>query len=190
MHRNIVKLIPLVIIFLLLSACKEKDSAPELPPADTPLVKSKTSVENKTSWRGIYVDSEMNNGKEAASNVIDGDNSTIWHTEWKPKTPQHPHEIHVDMGREYEVHGFTYMPRLDNLNGTVLKYEFYLSQDAKNWGEAVDSGEFTSLKLRRDLCSAYFNKPVKARYFRFVALSEINGKAWTSAAELNVIIEE
>jgi len=132
----------------------------------------------------------MASQKEHAKNAIDNDPKTIWHTQWAPKTLKHPHELHIDMGKEHNVHGFTYLPRQSGINGTIQKYEFYVSNDPKNWGEAVAAGEFENIKFDQGLTVTSFDKIAKGRYFRFVALSEINKKAWASAAEISVIIEE
>ena len=66
-----------------------------------------------------------------------------------------------------------------------LTSEFYLSEDGENWGSPVVSGEF---KNTTALQVASLKTPTKGRYFKFVAKSEINGNAWTSAAEIGIQI--
>ena len=67
-------------------------------------------------------------------------------------------------------------------NGTIAGYQFYVSADGTTWGTAVAAGTLaanTSEKTVRFTAKT-------GRYVRLVALSEMNGKPWTSAAELNI----
>ena len=48
--------------------------------------------------------------------------------------PGPPHEIRIDLGETRTFEGFTYLPRGDQANGTILKYEFYVSRDFLDWG--------------------------------------------------------
>ena len=140
---------------------------------------------NKSGWKLVSADSQ-HNGNEA-SKAIDGNTSTFWHTEYQGSEPSCPHTIVIDMSKIYKVTAVTYLARQDgNSNGMVKEYEVYLSLDGKTWGTAAVKGEFkntTALQVAK--CS----KPVAARYMKFVAKSEINGKAWTSAAEIGIEAE-
>ena len=91
------------------------------------------------------------------------------------------------MTNTYKVTAFTYLARQDgNQNGMVKAYEVYLSTDGKTWGNAVATGEF---KNTTSLQVAKLKTPKVARYLKFVAKSEINGNAWTSAAEIGIQAE-
>src|SRR5262245_15252266 len=133
----------------------------------------------------VSVDSQdMVGGNYAATNAIDGNPATFWHTEWFQQAPPLPHTLVLDLGGQYQVDGFRYLPRQDgNSNGTIAAYQFYVSADGTTWGTAVAAGTLaadTSEKTVRFTAKT-------GRYVRLVALSEINGNAsWTSAAELNV----
>ena len=116
--------------------------------------------------------------------AVDGNNGTFWHTAWGNNEPQCPHTIVIDMAKIYNVTACTYLARQDgNQNGMVKGYEFYLSTDGKTWGQAVATGEF---KNTTALQIAKLKKPTAGRYMKMVAKSEINGKAWTSAAEIGI----
>ncbi len=137
---------------------------------------------NKTAWRLVSVDSQQ--GGNEARLAFDGKNETFWHTEWGANEPRCPHTLTVDLVKTYSVTAFTYLSRQDgNQNGMVKTYELYLSTDGKNWGTAVASGE---LKNTTALQVVTLKSPVVARYLKFVAKSEINGNAWTSAAEIGI----
>ena len=136
---------------------------------------------DRSIWKIVSVSSE-NNGEEAR-NAIDGDPSSIWHSRWSEPEAKHPHSIVVDMGSMLVIDQFIYTPR-DSGNGRIKDYELYFSKDGKTWDNPVkgrfpDSSSAQVVKL---------GSPVTARYFKFVALSEMYGRAWASVAELNVNI--
>ncbi|MGH3352716.1 MAG: beta-N-acetylglucosaminidase domain-containing protein [Nocardioides sp.] len=130
-----------------------------------------------------YVDSEETAGEDgAAANAIDGDPSTIWHTEWSAGNAPYPHELQLDLGSTRDVCALRYLPRSDGGNGTVADFEVYLSQDGSTWGEPVAAGTWPGGADEQWVGFA----ETSARYVRFVARSEQNGNPWTSAAEISV----
>ena len=140
---------------------------------------------NKGTWKLVSVDSQQ--GGNEAKLAFDGKNDTFWHTQWGTNEPKCPHSIIVDMQNTYKVTAFTYLARQDgNQNGMVKAYEVYLSTDGSNWGTAVASGEF---KNTTALQVANLKNTTTGRYLKFVAKSEINGNAWTSAAEIGIQAE-
>ena len=137
---------------------------------------------NKSTWKLVSVDSQ--HGGNEARLAYDGNTNTFWHTEYQGSEPSCPHTLIVDMGTTYSVTAFTYLSRQDgNQNGMVKAYEVYLSNDGKTWGSAVASGEF---KNTTALQVAKLKATTAGRYLKFVAKSEINGRAWTSAAEIGI----
>ena len=140
---------------------------------------------NKSGWKLVSADSQ-HSGNEAKL-AFDGKNNTFWHTEYQGSEPQCPHTLIIDMVNQYKVTAFTYLARQDgSQNGMVKGYEVYLSLDGKTWGTAVATGEF---KNTTSLQVAKLKTAKVARYLKFVAKSEINGKAWTSAAEVGIQAE-
>jgi hypothetical protein len=135
-----------------------------------------------------FVDSEELTHAQSgsATNAIDGNTSTFWHTEWFTTTKQYPHEIQIDYGEPLNVLGFEYLPRQDgSLNGTIANYEIYVSNSTTNWGTSVASGTWA---YNNDLKTVYFSEK-QGRYLRLVALSEGGGNPWASAAELRGLTE-
>src|SRR5215470_12045355 len=134
--------------------------------------------------RVVSVDSQELVGENgAATNTLDGNAATMWVTEWFQRTAPLPHTLVLDLGASYQVDGFRYLPRQDgNPNGTIADYQFYVSPDGTTWGPAVADGT-----LAADTSEKTVRFPAKpGRYVRLVAVSEIHGNPWTSAAELNV----
>ena len=137
---------------------------------------------NKSIWKLVSVDSQ-HSGNEARL-AFDGNLNTYWHTEWQGTEPSHPHTIVIDMVSTYRITGVTYQARQDGSeNGMIKGYEIYLSTDGKTWGTAAATGEF---KKTTALQVATLAKTTTARYLKLVATSEVNDKAWTSAAEIGI----
>ncbi|MBR0046345.1 MAG: discoidin domain-containing protein [Bacteroidaceae bacterium] len=137
---------------------------------------------NKSTWVLKSVDSE--HGGNEARKAFDNNLNTFWHTEYQGSEPTCPHTLVVDMTRVYEVTAFTYTARGDGTeNGMVKAYDVYLSLDGKTWGNPVVSGEFQKTTAQQ---VAPLATPTVGRYLKFVAKSEVNGKAWTSAAEIGI----
>ena len=137
---------------------------------------------SNSGWTLVSADSYQ--GGNEARLAFDGNTSTFWHTAWGASETSHPHTIIVDMKKIYDVTAFTYLGRQDgNQNGMVKGYAVYLSVDGNNWGTAVASGEF---KNTTALQVVKLSKATPGRYLKFVATSEINGKAWASAAEISI----
>lgn len=120
-----------------------------------------------------------------ASHAVDGDPSTYWHTEYDPQTPKYPHELTVDTGSEASFIGFRYLPRQDGgSNGIVAKFKLEVSTDGVNW-ESVGLDNAT-IKGTDEAVFA-FKSPIKARWYRFTALSEQTKGPYASGAEIELI---
>jgi hypothetical protein len=145
------------------------------------------SILPQNGWKLHYVDSEELTGENGtATNAFDGNTNTFWHTEWYNSTPVYPHEIQIDIGKSYPVTGLLYLPRQDgNINGTIAGYEIYVSEDDTNWGDAVASGTWANNSEQKEVD---FNT-VDGQYVRLLAKSEVNGNAWASVAEINILVE-
>lgn len=143
---------------------------------------------NKLTLKVVKVDSEETEGEDGrGANAVDGNPDTFWHTQWQDASPEHPHEITIELSRPVTLKGFTYLPRQDESeNGTIKDYEFYVSDDGKEFGRPVKMGTFEGGKEKK---TASFD-PKKCQFIKLKALSEINGEAWTSAAEIGVVVAE
>jgi alpha-glucosidase len=144
-----------------------------------------TDAPVKVSLKFVKADSEETSGENGkGANAVDGDTTTIWHTQWQGATPPCPHEITIELIPPASIKGFTYLPRQDDSeNGTIKDYEFYVSSDGDEYGLPVAKGTFEAGK---DLRTVKF-APQKCRFIRLKALSEINDGPWTSAAEIGVV---
>jgi hypothetical protein len=139
----------------------------------------------KVELKFVKVDSEETNGQNGyGKNAVDGDPNTYWHTQWQSNSPPLPHEIIIELIPPSVIKGFTYLPRQDESDhGTIKDFEFYVSDDGKNFGQPIKKGTFEPGKEEK----IETFEPIKCRFIKLKAISEINGQPWTSAAEIGVI---
>lgn len=165
---------------LILSATAQETTNSTATNAPAPVV-----VTNQIVLTVVKVDSEETAGENGSStNAVDGNPNTFWHTQWQDASPEHPHEIIIELTPPSTIKGFTYLPRQDDSdNGSIADYEFYVSDDGMDFGQPVKKGTFGASKDKKTVTF----DPVKCRFIKLKALSEINGEAWTSAAEIGVV---
>lgn len=144
----------------------------------------------KAKWKVASVSSEEAGAGEGAANAIDDRPDTIWHSRWSSDVPRSPHELVIDLGETLTLRGFTYLPRANGPNGRVVKYEVYTSADGGSWGQPAAAGEFGNMRNNPVEQRVTFAAARPGRFLRFVALSEVNGQPWASAAEIGVITRD
>lgn len=132
----------------------------------------------------LFVSSEEPSNK--ATNVLDGDPESFWHTMYSVTVAQYPHWIDLDTREVKNITGITYLPRQGSDNGDFKDYEIFVSLDGKEWGEPVAKGTFERNKKRK---TVRFDKPVKGQYVRLRGLNSHNGQDYGAAAEIEVLAE-
>lgn len=157
--------------------------SPAVTPAPAPAMEPAPAVSVKLTV--VRVDSEETSGEDGkGANAVDGNPSTIWHTQWQDSAPEMPHEIVIELNPPTAIGGFTYQPRQDDSeNGTIKDYEFYASDDGQNFGQPIAKGTFENSKEVKTVTFA----PHKCRFIKLKALSEVNDGPWASIAEIGVI---
>jgi len=140
-------------------------------PADVP----------KTGWQSNASSQEPG---AAGSMAIDGDPNTIWHSRWSTNPPSYPHTFEVDMGSKYSVHKFIYLPRPSGENGRIKKYELFVSDDYNDYGPPVATGEWENSAAPQTVT---LKNTKSGQYWKLIALSEVNGNIWASAAEFTIV---
>jgi len=137
-------------------------------------------------WSIHFVDS--NHEAFPATNAIDGDPSTMWHTNWGDNQTALPHDIQINLGEELLLLGFTYIPRTDNnLIGVITKYNFYISDDGSKWNKIISNGEFSNIANNPVKQQVRFSKPLKAKFIRLESLGAVDKRDYTSVNEIGVI---
>ncbi|HYG25077.1 MAG TPA: discoidin domain-containing protein [Verrucomicrobiae bacterium] len=122
-----------------------------------------------------------------ASNAVDADPNTLWHTAWTPEPKRHPHELKIQFNSAREFSGVTILPRQDGpRNGWIREFVVYASNDGSIWGEPVAKGSFAQdAKLK----SVSFDRTINAKFVRFVALSGFGSDPHASMAEFSLVDE-
>lgn len=144
----------------------------------SPTVEHRFSV-SKANWKLI------NATAGEGQNAIDDNSTTFWHTHQEQENNP-PQSITVDMGADYPVKAFSYLPRQDGtVNGMTDRYQFELSKDGKKWVKLAE-GEFSNLRANpiEQVVPIKMGK-AKARYFRFTGTRAIQ-KNHVSAAEISI----
>jgi beta-galactosidase len=138
---------------------------------------------DKATWKVTHV-SSFEPGEGEVRHAIDNNPGTFWHTNYSSTQERHPHEVQIDLGKTITLIGFTQLPRQDMANGRIRGYEFYVSQDGRQWGQPVSGGEFPNTD---QLQTVTFAAPTVGRYVRLVALSEWSRQYYATVAELDVM---
>ena len=146
------------------------------------LVKEPTALQRL----GATVTADSQHVGYEAARAIDGDPKTMWHTRYEPQVDGLPHHLVIDLGKTMPVRGLAYVPRQDQANGRIARYAVYVSRDGKQWGGPAATGTWPNTGQTKRL---RFEAPRQGRYVKLVAEAEASGGPWTSAAEVDVILE-
>lgn len=117
-----------------------------------------------------------------ARNAIDGNRDTYWKS-----TAMEP--LVVDMGKVADIAGFTYAPVVgENKEGTIYKYNFYVSTDGQHWTKCDGSGEFSNIMHNPIPQFTDFGRKYPARYLKLEPLSEIENRNFITVGEIGVLV--
>jgi arylsulfatase A-like enzyme len=161
----------------------------ELFPFPEPQPKSsagmaKGPIISKDTWKLVRVSSESAFNGKTGDKAFDGDAGTWWHSEWRDRKADHPHEIVIDLSATHEITGLRYLPRQDGgINGTIVEYEFFVSSDASDLGAPVSAGSFNGKTTEQEV---RFEK-VEGRYICLRSLSAVGGQPFAAAAEITLL---
>lgn len=121
-------------------------------------------------------------GEGDADHLVDGDLSTIWHSQYGVTLTKYPHAVTVDLGRTVNAKSVSIWQRQNGPNGNVKDFKFEVSADGKQWREVIAS----QLKPGAAEQKFAFAAPSPVRFWRFTGLNEHNGREFASLAEIRV----
>ena len=134
----------------------------------------------------VHFASSVESGEGNAEHLVDGNPNTYWHTMWSVTVANYPHWVDFDCGSVKTLKGFTYLPRQDSRNGNIKQYRVQVSQDGSTWSQPVNEGQFENNQREKRVV---FDKPQRARFLRFTALSSQDGQDFATGAEFSVLEE-
>ncbi len=124
---------------------------------------------SRSSWETI----------PAMKNAVDNDSKSFAVSE--------SGEIIVDLGKNETIGGFSYLPRQDGeKQGMIFDYEFYCSNDRRNWGTPVKSGSFSNIENNPVRQKIKFDEKVTGKYIRLVCKSDVRQSRSAAVAEIEV----
>jgi hypothetical protein len=107
--------------------------------------------------------------------------------------PGYPHEIVVGFDKSVSLKGFRYLPRQDMRKGWIGDFEFYVSDDDRDWGEPVVKGRFSGGSQWQTVVfdeHAAAASRKQGRYLRLVAVSPLNpAHKFAAIAELDILTD-
>lgn len=134
----------------------------------------------KKDWKVISI---ATGDLEEAAKIIDEDPGTWWQSE----EGQVPTELIIDLGEYHTISGITYLPIQERwISGFISTYEIFISQDGKDFGKPVATGEFSNI-LNNPIEQEVSFGALEGRYVKFRAVSVVEGHNTVGFAEVGVI---
>lgn len=155
----------------------------QMPPREPAFAPLSQSATDRSKWKVVSCTS-FEDGEGNPEHAIDGDPDTFWHSRWSDDPTKNPHELVIDFGEPRKLHGIVYSGRADKENGRVKDYQVFFSDDGKSWGKPALSGTFANTDAEQ---RAKLDKPLTARFLKFIVLSEVHGQPFASVGELDIV---
>ncbi len=152
---------------------------------------------DRTGWSAQTNSQQSASDNNSVGMVLDGNESTIWHSSWSNSTNYDPETnpvyLTVDMGSVQEnVSGIRYTPRTrdtssGSINGVITAYEVWVSDDNSDWEKNGEGNMGYTADGEQETKDIIF-EPVDCRYIKLVVKDNLdNGGAYVgSCAEFNV----
>lgn len=155
---------------------------------ESALVAAIDALETKPLTNLYYVDqstmtataSSYQQDGSGPANVLDGNPSTMWHTDWNITTM--PHWIDLEMSGPTKISGIVYTPRQTGSNGNLTKYEIQVLINGQY--QKVDEGTLQNDSTVKEISF----DPVTTTNVRLVYQEAVNNNG--SAAELQVVLAD
>ena len=163
----------------------DSDGQPQKFSGKVNTIKHKNLIPSK-KIRLLSFSSENKSNRKLAKFALDGNPRTIWHSRWSDGLVKHPHQLTVDLGSVYNLRRVSYLARQDGAwNGAFADVEIYVSNSPESFNAKPDI--VSKLKKDKKPQPIDFGKSITGRYVKVKILSEVNGGAWASAAEIGFI---
>ncbi|GJM65052.1 discoidin domain-containing protein [Persicobacter diffluens] len=173
----------------LVAYAQQADFAPQVEMSEQDLTDLFLS---KHPWQSAKVlESTPGHRGYESKNVLDGDLSTLWHTEWGGQEQDMPHEIIIDASEVLALKGIRLVQRNGiKANGRVKDYEVYISKDGTTFDKPQVVGQCKEDQPFEDILFSqeYMDESTfDCRYIKLRVLSSHNGKPYTAIAQIEII---
>lgn len=140
----------------------------------------------KTDSMTATAGSQQNSTSEAAGKVLDGDETTIWHTSWSG-APREDHYIIIDLGGSKLIDGLRYQPRQSGgNNGIITQYAIDVSTDGVNYNQVASGYWAVNNEWKKVTFALQDATHVRLRSIASESDRASQGIYFTSAAEVRV----
>lgn len=130
------------------------------------------------------VSADSQTDTDQAENLLDGDPTSFWQTQSGDSATPFPHQVVIGFPQPVRLSGVVCLPRRQMFWGGGIKaYEIQLSDDGAAWRKAA-AGDFEHSASAK---TVRFAQSETARFLKFIALSDFDGKPFASLAELTVV---
>lgn len=126
---------------------------------------------------------EIEGDPGAATNVLDGNPSSFWHSKWVGNYTDTERWIILKLDEETKLDALRYLPRQNAANGRINTYRVEVSSDKSDWTTVAEGNwnSDTSWKM------AEFDTPTAATYVRLTGVVTDGGQnKFITAAEIRV----
>ena len=144
------------------------------------------SAISKDGWKASADSEELNGASNEgpASFAIDGNESTLWHTEYRASKPKCPHWFMIDLGEMTTFDKLEYVSR--NGNGSIRDYTLEISADGEQW-ETISEGTMpkagaTMLEFDQNQNARYVRIHIETSY----GVDSANENIFGSIAEISL----
>lgn len=116
-----------------------------------------------------------------ASNAVDGNPQTFWHTPWGTNAPGYPHELTLNLPEPARIEGIDLLPRQDMDNGRPRRVSVFTTTDTSTWRPVASAtlpgdAEPARISWPAETVSGVrivFEEPMKSNE-RFATIAEVN----------------
>lgn len=132
----------------------------------------------KNKWTVIGTDSNIS--KHNGNNAFDENDDTYWKSKSNSKT----HYLEIDLGKAYQLKGFSYTPQKENGEGMIEEGIIAISNDGKSW---IPFEQFKFGNLINDPVTRahQFKKLITTQYIRIESKTIAGNDTSAAIAELD-----
>ncbi len=139
---------------------------------------------SRADWTVAFDSQETEGENGAATNILDGNINTFWHSQWYAASPPYPHYLMIDMrATQNNLHGIYFTLRQDNASTRPKHVEIWLGPDATHLTKYMEADLLNQAPQQ----AVNFASPQSFRVFKLVFTTpQSAGSLFASMAEINV----